>query len=106
MATGPLLPPAQRTKITSEQIQMLQDADPSNYIIIDLSWTLRFVLPFVDGIAFISALQKMEKIEEGLIFPIEDGDKPNFQLISKERYIEMKMKYLLEGKPNEETISV
>ena len=103
MATGPL--PANR-KITTDQLQLLESADPNNYIQIRINWSVHFILPFDAGVAFITSLQKMEKLDDGLIMPINDEDKPSFNIISKERYIEMKMKFLLEGIPEEEEINV
>ena len=89
--------PLEDQKITKEQLAALKDADPENYIRIGLTLSEIIVLPFKDGLKFMEALFKAERLDDDRIKPLKEDSNPSFTIMSKRVYIDMKMKYLLHG---------
>jgi len=84
-----------KAKLTTEQIAILKSADPSNYISIRFSYSMKYILPFEDGVKLLQCLQKVEQIDDEKITPVKYDSSFDVTIISKEDYIEYKMNHLL-----------
>lgn len=83
------------SKITKEQLVLLKEAEPNNYIVITIGWSIKMVLPFKAGVSFLTTLQTAEKLDDGKIISMSSKDTLDFSILSKEEYIAAKMNHLL-----------
>lgn len=93
MATGPKLDI--KAKLTTQEMAVLKEANPSNYISVRFSYSIKYILPFDDGIKLLECLQKAEQIDDKKITPIQYDSSFDITIMSKEDYIEYKMNHLL-----------
>lgn len=89
MSTEKILP-------TKEQLKKLRN--PNNYIVIKISYG-EFVLPFKEGIEFITSFSKLEKYDKNYssptkVFPLNFSD-IEIHVISQEEYEEAKVNHIL-----------
>jgi len=103
--------------ITEEMLNKLlgqaaEEIKEDNYIQIHISWSFDFILNYNDGMAVLEKLRKAESMEDvsgqKAIRPFK-GD-VDFKILSRSKYIEMKLLYLLdkhkeEPKPKEDESS-
>lgn len=93
---GPVLQgPVRRRKISKEELDNV-----TNYLAISIDWSNNIILPYKDGMAFLAALEKAERIKkyyshEKLQFSQERLEITT-TIITQAEYREQKMSHLLE----------
>ena len=76
-----------------------------NYMLINLSYDKKVILPYKDGVAFMASLANAELLTEGYSEPVSiaglDRDAVTFRVMSHAEYIRIKVATLLGIKPDE-----
>ena len=89
---------------TEEQLEILKNAKPDNYITIRFTYSCELIFPFEDGIALLKHMNKAEQFGEAdTITPVVFDSVSQVRLLSQTEYIQRKMKHLLEPNPTEDT---
>lgn len=85
--------------LTDEQLTILKEAEPDNFIVIRFSWTVSYIFPFEEGMSLLQSMRKMEQLadtsgESKLVTPV-DYDGFTVSVLPRSLYIEYKMNDLL-----------
>ena len=70
------------------------DANEEGYLVVEVSYSIKWVLPYKDGIVLMTMLQGAENIKNDTITPL-DVDALTFKILTRDAYVTKKMHKLI-----------